>query len=194
MTASRETEIKLPVPNPRDLRRRLKELGFRVVEARRFESNRLFDFPNLRLRKSHCLLRLRFEGKGTLITFKGAPIAARDYKVRGEIETRVRDGFQMREIFKSLGLCEVFRYDKYRTTYRRRRDRAGARRTAVEFDETPIGNFLELEGPRRWIDAVARELGYGREDYIAASYAGLYFQKCHSEGRPPGDMVFSRGK
>jgi adenylate cyclase, class 2 len=194
MTAPRETEVKLQVPNARHIRQRLKERGFRVVEARRFESNRLLDFADLSLRKSRRLLRLRFEGARTLVTFKGAPIASRVYKVRREVETYVADGRPMREIFKSLGLGETFRYDKYRTTFARRRDGARTPAPLVELDETPIGNYLELEGPGRWIDKVARELGYSRKDYITASYAALYFERCRREGRRPRNMVFSLGK
>jgi adenylate cyclase class 2 len=190
MAPPREIEIKLPVRNARALRRRLKELGFRTVEARRLESNRLFDFPDQRLRRARCLLRLRFEGKRCLVTYKGAPRASRVYKVRGEIETRVEDGAGLRKIFESLGLGEGFRYDKYRTTYARRRDRG----PVAEWDETPIGTFLELEGPPRWIDAIAAQLGYSRRDYITASYAALYFEKCRRKGKQPGNMLFRAGR
>lgn len=111
--------------------------------------------------------------------------------MRAEVETHVEDGRRLRQIFESLGLCEVFRYDKYRTTCVRKRDRGRRRPPVVDFDETPIGTYVEIEGPRRWIDAVARELGYGRGDYIAASYATLYFEKCRAEGKRPGNMVFA---
>jgi adenylate cyclase class 2 len=60
----------------------------------------------------------------------------------------------------------------------------------VVFDETPIGNYLELEGPQRWIDEVARQLGYSRRDYITESYAALYLKKCQVEGKTPGNMIF----
>jgi len=194
MAPPRETEIKLAVSDPRAFKRGLKRLGFRRIEARRFESNRLFDFSDLRLRRARCLLRLRLEGESCRVTFKGAPIRARGYKVRSEIETRVEDGECLGRIFESLGLREVFRYEKYRTTYGRRRDAGSAHPPLLEFDETPIGTYVELEGPRRWIDAVAGELGYGRKDYIAASYAALYFEHCKAHGERPKDMVFGRRK
>lgn len=194
MTLPRETEIKLPVSDPWALKRRLKTLGFRTAVARHFESNRLFDFPDLRLRRARCLLRLRLEGARCVVTFKGAPLRSREYKVRAEVETHVEDGRRLRQVFEGLGLREVFRYDKYRTTSARQRAAGRRRPPVVDFDETPIGTYVELEGPRRWIDAVARELGYGRGDYIAASYAALYFEKCRAEGKRPGNMVFRRAK
>jgi len=77
-----ETEIKLAVQDPGEIRRRFAELGFRLVLARHFESNYLFDFPDQRLRKSRCLIRLRFVGDDCLLTFKGAPLRSHDYKIR----------------------------------------------------------------------------------------------------------------
>jgi adenylate cyclase, class 2 len=194
MTASRETEIKLPVAEVGGIRRMLQALGFRVVAPRRFEINQLFDFADRRLRKSRSVLRLRFIQDECLLTFKGPPLESRRYKVRGETETRIADGNAAREILLTLGLCETFRYDKYRTTYARRRDRKRGHGPVAELDETPMGAYLELEGPPCWIDAVARDLGYQRSAYITASYAALYFEKCRQEGRRPGNMVFGEGK
>ncbi len=193
MAASHETEIKLPVSGLRAIRHRLKSLGFRVVEPRHFESNRVFDFADLRLRRAHCLLRLRLERARCRVTFKGAPLDSRAYKVRRETETCVADGRRMAEILAALGLGEKFRYDKYRTTFARRREKEGATQALVELDETPIGDFLELEGPARWIDAVACELGYSRKDYITESYGALFFAWRRREGRRARNMVFSRG-
>jgi hypothetical protein len=41
-------------------------------------------------------------------------------------------------------------------------------------DETPIGNFGEIEGPARWIDQTAKQLGIRPEDYLTDTYAGLF--------------------
>jgi adenylate cyclase, class 2 len=185
-----ETEIKLAVRDAREIRWRLAELGFRPARARHFESNQLYDFPDLRLRKSRCLIRIRFAGDRGLLTFKGAPVGSRDYKIRREIETHVEDGHQLSEILLQLGLRQVFCYEKFRTIYAPRGKRDVEEAPHVVYDETPIGNYLELEGPQRWIDEVARQLGYSRRDYITESYAALYRKKCQSEGKTPKDMVF----
>jgi len=189
-----ETEIKLRVSNPRAIKRRLATLGFAAIEPRHFERNLLFDFPDLRLRQARSVLRLRFEGTRCLVTFKGAPLESRSYKIRREIETEVEDGLRMKEVFASLGLHEVFRYEKYRTTYAPSFQRKSSPSGLVVYDETPIGNFLELEGPKRWIDAVAKRLGYIRKEYITATYGRLYAAKCAEEGKPPGNMVFRSRK
>jgi adenylate cyclase class 2 len=185
-----ETEIKLVIESPGKIRRRLAELGFQRVQARHFESNYLFDFSDARLRKSRCLLRLRFARDKGVLTFKGAPMQSRDYKIRREIETRVEDGHRLREILLNLGMREVFCYEKYRTIYAPRGKREVSEAPNLVYDETPIGNYLELEGPQRWIDEVARQLGYCRQEYITDSYASLYRKKCLEDGKKPGNMVF----
>jgi len=187
-----ETEVKLVVNRPSDVHERLSELGFHPVKARHFESNYLFDFPDLRLRKARCLLRLRFACDQGLLTFNGAPLRSRDYKIRREIETHVEDGHQVREILRNLGMREVFCYEKFRTLYAPRGKREVSEAPHLVFDETPIGDFLELEGPERWIDEVARHLGFSRAEYITESYAALYRKKCVAEGKKVGNMIFPK--
>ena len=190
-----ETEIKVSVSNAGAVKRRLADLGFRRVEPRHFERNFLFDFPDLRLRKSSCVVRLRQEGKRSLLTFKGPPLKFSPYKIRREIETEVADGRRIREILAALGLRPVFCYEKYRTAYASHETKTGVHTSGfVVFDETPIGNFLELEGPQRWIDKMAQKLGFRRQDYITASYVALYFAKCKAEGTKPQTTVFAARK
>jgi adenylate cyclase class 2 len=194
MKRQQETEIKLEVRNPRTLKRRLRELGFRPVKRRHFESNYLFDFPDRRLRKARCLLRVRLVGQQGVLTFKGAPLRSREYKIRREIECCVADGHQAREIFGCLGMRQVFRYEKYRTIYAPPATRPATQAPHLVYDETPIGNYVELEGPCRWIDEVARQLGYGRPDYITASYGTLYQRWCAARGEEPRDLIFDPQK
>jgi adenylate cyclase class 2 len=194
MKHRRETEIKLLAGGRRQVQKRLSQLGFEVLKARHFEKNYLFDFSDLRLRRSGCLLRLRFADGEVLLTFKGPPLRPRRYESRHETETRVEDGVLLREVLKHLGLKQVFIYEKYRTTYAEdnRADFHGV--PQVAYDETPIGNYLELEGPEKWIDAVATRLGYSPPDYITSTYLALYFHKCQEEGKKPGNMVFKGRK
>lgn len=181
-----ETEIKLRVDDTRAIKRRLKALGFRRLINRHFESNRLFDFPDLSLAKARCLLRLRRVRGRTLLTFKGPPSSSTRFKVRREFETEVKGGL-LEAVLATAGLRQVLRYDKYRTEYRRAGD---ARALEVMYDETPIGNFLELEGARRAIDRTARALGFSERDYVTASYVALYYAWCRGRGIKPGNMTF----
>jgi adenylate cyclase class 2 len=91
------------------------------------------------------------------------------------------------QILRALGFEPTFRYEKYRTEYQRPHASTGV----VTLDETPIGNFFELEGPADWIDETAAQLGFNRGSYVLASYGRLYLDHCAAEGLQPTNMVFS---
>jgi adenylate cyclase class 2 len=164
-----ETEIKLAMRDAASARRLLRKAGFRVSVRRHFEKNMIFDISPGVLRSQRRLLRLRWAGNQCIFTYKGAPLAGNKHKSRKEIEMEITDGAAMQEILVELGYHPVFHYDKHRTCYRRR----GGTGT-VCLDETPVGVFLELEGPPDWIDVTAARLGYGVKDYILRSYASLW--------------------
>jgi adenylate cyclase class 2 len=105
-----------------------------------------------------------------------------------ELETHVDQPRTFGLIFQALGFCPVFRYQKYRTQYAS--PIPGRAHCEVALDETPVGNFLEIEGSRAGIDRVARDLGYSRADYSTASYGALYLDQCRQANVKPGDMVF----
>jgi adenylate cyclase class 2 len=180
-----ETEIKLRVGNPADVRRLLARLDFTVSKRRMLEVNLVFDTPSGALRNSRKLLRLRVAGGVHTLTFKGPPVAGR-HKSREEVECEVANAAAMRRILEGLGFCVVFRYEKYRTEFVGE-DHSGV----VMLDQTPIGDFLELEGSPSWIDRTARKLGFSTTDYITASYGRLYLEYCAESGVEPGNMVFT---
>jgi len=181
---SRETEIKLALADVAEGRRLLHEAGFRVSRRRLFESNTLFDTSRGILRRKKCLLRLRQAGSKAMLTFKGPPVEAK-YKDREELEVGLSDSGEFNEILSRLDYMPAFRYEKYRTEY----SRSGEPGTAT-LDETPIGMYLELEGPPAWIDRSARRLGFNESDYITASYYGLYADYCRDHGLHLADMTF----
>jgi adenylate cyclase class 2 len=180
-----ETEIKLRIEKPAAVRRQLARLGFSVAKRRVLESNTVFDTPAGELRAARKLLRLRQAGPLHILTFKG-PAAAGPYKSREELEATFTEAASLGRILGRLGYAPAFRYEKCRTEY------AGKNQAGVAMlDETPVGDFLELEGPPRWIDRTARALGFSPADYITASYGGLYLAHCASKGVQPANMVFS---
>jgi len=61
----------------------------------------------------------------------------------------------------------------------------------IEVDETPIGTFVELEGPGEGIDRAARELGYAQRDYVLKNYLVLYLDECKRTGKQPTHMLFA---
>lgn len=182
-----EIEIKLRLPpDLAGIRKTLRETGFRIEKRRVFESNILFDNRQRTLRKQGKLLRVRSVGHHGLLTFKGPSEQGR-YKKRQELETDLRDSSAVEAILSQIGYQPVFRYEKFRTEFR-----APSGGGEVLLDETPIGNFLELEGSPRWIDRTARALGFSHSDYISRSYGYLYLAYCREHRIRPKDMIFHR--
>jgi adenylate cyclase class 2 len=182
---SREIEVKLPVSAVGEARRLLRGVGFQVFKRRVFEVNTLFDTSRQTLRRSGQLLRVRLAGRRGTLTFKGREGGGK-YKDREELEIETSDPRQLAEILTRLDFRPVFRYEKYRTEYRRAKE-AGV----ATLDETPVGVYLELEGAPGWIDRTARRLGFAEADYITASYYALYAEYCRKRGVRPTDMTFT---
>ncbi|HXN47722.1 MAG TPA: class IV adenylate cyclase [Bryobacteraceae bacterium] len=190
--AKKEVEIKLRLGSSAEGRRLLRKAGFRVEKRRVLERNVLFDTPGKALRQRGLVLRLRISGAHSLVTFKG-PAERGKHKIRQEIEFELERGGGPRlvQVLEALGYRPAFRYEKYRTEYVLPTG-SGLAASAVAhsgiamLDETPVGVFLELEGPPRWIDRTARLLGFHEADYITASYAELH----RSAGGGSRDMLF----
>src|SRR5882724_3731034 len=163
---AREIEIKFQVQNLGALARKLRAAGFRLVTARTHEMNTLYDLPGAVLRARKELLRLRQYGSAWTLTHKSGGKKAR-HSSRIELETGVADGKKMDAILRALGYAPSFRYEKFRAEWT---DGKGQ----VVVDETPMGNFCEIEGSPRWIDATAKKLGVSAGDYITKNYATLF--------------------
>ena len=181
-----ETEIKLRLPQgPERARTLLEQQGFRATGPRQLETDQTFDLPTGELRNGERLLRLRSAGGRWTVTYKGPPSLA-THKSREEIETEVSDSAAFAQILSALGYQPSFAYEKFRTTFKASADDPGI----VTLDETPIGDFLELEGPESWIDQTALKLGFGPADYITSSYAALYEKYGRTHQAVPRDMKF----
>ena len=213
-----ETEIKLHVKDLSAFRRALRKLGARAISGwtgHVHEWNVLFDTPQKELAGRDELLRIRTEtpkrsnskrprpkAERVLLTFK-RPIGGEQtetdssrrppqHKIREEIELQVANARALTKIFEGLGLCGWFRYEKIRTTFRLPAARGWAKGLLIELDETPIGIFVELEGPPKAIDRAAKKLGFAKQDYIVTNYLSLYREEYRRRGEEPGDMVFQK--
>ena len=182
MVFSKEVEIKFRIAELRDLTRRLRAAKFRLITPRTHEMNALYDLPRQPLRKRGDLLRLRQYGKEWVLTHKSKGAAGR-HKTRVELETKVLAGENMDAILRALGFQPTFRYEKFRAEWS---DGHGY----VVVDETPIGNFGEIEGRPRWIDQTAKKLGIRPEDYLTDTYAGLFFAWKRRTRSPAKEMTF----
>ncbi len=182
---SNEVEVKIPLPNRAAAESRLEKAGFQVSAPRQWESNDIYDTPDQSLRGKEMLLRLRQSGDRSVITWKG-PGSPGPHKSRPELETSLGSLETLAQILEQLGYTRTFRYEKYRTEYADDKNRG-----VVTVDETPIGEFLEIEGPSGWIDSTAAQLGFSKKEYLLESYSNLYLEHCKEHGLEPGDMVFA---
>jgi adenylate cyclase class 2 len=198
MATNIEIEIKLPVRDLPALLRRLRTIGARN-HGRVFEENTLYDTPSAYFRRHGRLIRVRIETsksgrRDAELTSKAPPpngverskFAPR-HKEKLENEAKVRDPARAARLLQAIGLRPSFRYEKYRTSFR-----LGA--LHLDLDETPVGTFLELEGPPAAIDRTARALGYSARDYIRGTYWDVCVADCRRRGRKPRNMVFARKK
>lgn len=185
MKKREEIEVKIAAESAANIRARLRASGFGVHKRRVFEQNIVLDDAEGSLRSRHLLLRVRTAGKLITCTFKGQEIAG-PHKRREEREFHVDNLDECLALFQGIGYTPSLRYEKYRTEF----SREGEPGLAV-LDETPIGVFMELEGPARWIDKTARELGFSRNDYILLSYGRLFEQWCAEHGVESRNMSFS---
>ena len=221
--AHTEIEVKLRIPDKRRLLGQLARLKAKFIGPRVHEMNTLYETPDGSLSRRGQMLRLRVErpasrakgvgrarkadpgklGTSALLTFKG-PAKGRKasrpglYKIREESEVSLSDPGEALIILKALGVRPWFRYEKFRTLFELPRMRG----LTVALDETPIGVFLELEGPREEINRAAELLGFARSGYINKSYGALFIEErglagraSHNEPVPFSgvpDMVFGR--
>jgi adenylate cyclase class 2 len=181
-SGSREIEIKFRVLSIPALLRKLRAARFRQLTARTHEENALYDFPRQQLRQRGELLRLRKYGKHWTITHKARARVGR-HKSRVETESCIENGEAVQRIFAALGLAPVFRYEKFRSEWS---DGYGH----VVVDETPIGNFAEIEGSPRWIDRTAAMLGVKPSEYITQNYAALFLEWKKARGSKARQMLF----
>ncbi len=186
-----ETEVKIPVQDADDFKRRLHSLDHSLLTARHFEDNYVFDFPDGRLRAQSCMLRVRRTNSAESVTFKGPPRPSRTFKKREETETLVESAEAMLQIFEQVGMKVWFRYQKYREEYAVHVASAPEHAVRLSIDVTPIGSYVELEGAEDGIREVAANLGFTEAQFLRDSYYALFLQTCRERGETPGDMVFS---
>ena len=186
-----ETEIKFRIADLDALALSLQSAGFRVETPRSFESNVLYDTPDRRLRSRTEILRIRSYAGRWVLTHKRLPDSGPGalpgidrHKHRIETETEVASGDALSEVFRSIGLVPAFRYEKWRTEW------SDGRGHCV-VDETPIGNYAELEGAPEWIDRTAATLGIDPAQHLTLSYGRLFEQWREEHHSSAQDLTFT---
>jgi len=175
-----ERELKFAGVELSALRERLAQLEAERVNAAAFEDNWIFDRGG-ELVQGDRLLRLRIDGQGALLTFKGPPRFEENVKIRAEHETRIDDPDRMRAILESLGYQIVKRYQKMREVWR-----LGG--VTISLDHTPIGDFAEFEGTGG--DRVAKRCGFEPQSAERRNYLRLWEDHVKEHPEVAEDMTF----
>ena len=130
-----------------------------------------------------CNLRLRRANNETILTFKGPARFESGVKRRREFETSVADGEAAEAILAGLGLTKRFRYEK-------RREEWKFEDCLIALDQTPLGDFVEIEGDPTQIRRAVSLLELDSSEAIPYSYAKLYALRREKDPSLPPDMVF----
>ena len=180
-----EAEIKIPVEDLDSIREAL--IGGRAITVHPMarEVNLLLDTDDGCLQDAGNILRLRRYGSRHILTFKGPAVYHGPVKVRPEHETQIENTERMLEILDHLGLRAVARYEKDREMWL-------VDEISVVLDHTPMGDFVEVEGPRERLQTAARSLGLEPSTAVKGSYLSLWreHRSRHPEKNLPVDMVF----
>jgi adenylate cyclase class 2 len=180
-----ENELKIPVADLAPVRASLGGVHARLISASAREENLLLDTADRELSGRGCVLRLRRYGARRLLTFKGPPSYDGHIKVREEHELEIESLETMLTVFQALGFSGVVRYEKDRETWH-------CNGVEVVLDHTPMGDFVEVEGPTGLLDSVTRLLGLDPSDAVRGSYMSLWseYRERHPERNLPPHMVF----
>jgi adenylate cyclase class 2 len=181
-----ESELKIPVTDLDQVRASLQRARGIVVQIMAREINLLLDTDDDQLRNTGSLLRLRQHGDRKILTYKGPVIYRGAIKERPEYETEVADLDRTGEILGHLGFSVFMRYEKDREEWL-------LEEFSVVLDRTPMGNFVEVEGPPEGLEGAARLLGLDPAVAVRGSYVSLWLEhrELHPELNLPADMVFA---
>ena len=175
-----EREIKYKVESFEPYRKRLLRQGAKR-KSPCLEDNTVFDDKEESLKRENKLLRLRNSDSVT-ITFK-KPVDRSRFKIMEEYEIEVSDFEEAERIITSLGFHKVFRYQKRREVFT-------LQDTHILFDETPIGNYIEIEGTEKRILQLSKVLDLDSDRGSTKNYMELYREHCRQKNLTPTDMVF----
>ncbi|GAB4553852.1 MAG: hypothetical protein OHK0023_23350 [Anaerolineae bacterium] len=161
-----ETEVKLWVADLESVKRQIEVLGGVLAAPRVYEKNVRYEDQTESLTPAGRVLRLRQDSRVRL-TYK-EPFGEEAHS-RTEIELIV-DDFTSADLFlKKLGFKAAWVYEKYRTTFH-------LQACEIVLDETPIGNFVEVEGESvEVISVLVAQLGLGDAPHFTQSYSDLFF-------------------
>lgn len=165
-----EIEVKILDVNRAEVKKKLIELGAEKVFDGELSAS-YFDFPDMSIRKSKGLLRLRTEGEKIILNFKER-ISDEKVKIRKEHEVEVSSFETTKTILEKLGFPQWLEFKKRRISYK-----LGT--VKIEFDKYLdaydfIPEFLEIEATNEEdIFKYAKILGFKEEDCSTKGFLAI---------------------
>lgn len=182
------------------IRERLQNIDATHLGAN-FESNRVFDTPDLQLCEQEKLLRLRCQQwrdrTNIILTYKSPPEQqAKNCKIREELEVGITDMEIMAQILHDLGYMEAGRYEKFRDCWlvscacleKRCGPTAEHGEMKIFLDLLPFGQVVEIESDLESAGCLDNLLGLDNLQTSTKSYYALYQDWCrvHEVAPEPG--------
>jgi len=161
-----ETEVKVRISSPQEMVAKLEAQGFQLEVPTCAEQSVLWD-RGRELLEQGCALRLRRYAGKAWITWKGPKVADPLLKIRPELETTLADPVATEQILVALGYAPVLVMEKQRALWR-------SSNLLACLDETPFGNYLELEGEAELIRVAMAALGLEASSVETRSYPTLF--------------------
>lgn len=173
-----ETELKYLDADLDAVRDRLHALGA-DFQARRFESNTVFDDGVRSLKERGVLVRLRDDGRN-ILTLKRPPQGPvpEGVKAWDEQETEVAVPAAVRELLATLGYGPAFAYEKVREEW-------GFMGCHICLDHLSFCDVVEIEGEPSAIPKAAEALGLDVLVSSTANYHQLNREYRERNGLPP---------
>ncbi len=137
----KEIEVKILDIDEKDITNKLLKLGAKKI-SEELVVEKAFDFEDGRIFKNNNLLRLRKIGDKTELTYKDSREEDKDFAIREETQTEIKDFYEMEKIIKKLGLKCIIHREKKRSSFELNKVR-------FEIDKYPtIPAYLEIEGTK----------------------------------------------
>ena len=181
-----EIEVKFFLTDPVSIREKIKKMGAKS-KGRIFEKNIRFEDQKKSLLSKNALLRLRKDNRYRL-TYKCEPREKDNhYKIYRELETEVGDFSTMKKILEALGYHKEQVYEKWRETFL-------IEETQICIDQMPFGDFMEIEGGKKEIRNLAKEIGLRWDQRILQNYLKIFDIIRKRENLPFSDVTFDNFK
>lgn len=186
-----ETEIKIKLEDPEEIRKKILSLGAESLGKQR-QLDIYFDTEDEQVRVSDQVRKLRLHGDVAILTYKGSrnkeDIDAGVHR-RLEIEARVEDAEKVRAILAGWGHKETELSEKIREIF----DYEGIK---ILIDQVAfLGWWIEIEGAKEKILEVANKLGLDATKADKRHYGEIFADFCKETNCPfTKEMTFEKEK